>query len=141
MAEEINWNECLPFEGEEKDLPAGEQTKIPNFRAMDLVKRWEVLDVESDEGFRVVKKDELKPNDVIIGAQINENAVKAVMRAYGKRFLVAARADAKGRLLDRWEWEEATRDPAQPGKPGQDVLELEALKQIRQAQKSGKKNV
>jgi hypothetical protein len=136
---EIDWNECIPFEGEEKDLPLGEQTKIPNFRAIDLVKRWEVLDVESDEGFRLVKTIDLKPNDIVIGAQINENAVKAVVKTYGKRFFVAARADAKGKPLDRWQWEEMTRDPTQHDKPGQDVLELEALKQIRQSLKGGKK--
>lgn len=135
---EIDWNECLPFEGEEKDLPTGEQTKIPNFRAIDLVKRWEILDIESDEGYKLVKREELKPTDIIIGAQINEKAVIAVMKTYGKRFFVAARANAKGRLLDRWEWEELTRDPAQPDKPGQDVLELQALKQIRQLLKSSK---
>jgi len=134
---EIDWNECLPFEGEEKDLPVGEQTKIPNFRAIDLVKRWEILDVESDEGFRLVKTIDLKPNDIVIGAQINENSVNAVVKTYGRRFFVAARADGKGKNLDRWQWEAATRDPEQPDKPGQDVLELEALKQIRQKQ-SGK---
>jgi len=136
---EIDWNECLPFEGEEKDLPAGEQTKIPNFRAIDLVKRWEILDTESDEGYKLVRREELKLTDIIIGAQINEKAVNAVVRTYGKRFFVAVRADIKGRLLDRWEWEELTRDPTQPGRPGQDVLELQALKQIRQLLKSGKK--
>jgi hypothetical protein len=136
---EIDWNECLPFEGEEKDLPAGEQTKIPNFRAIDLVKRWEILDTESDEGFKLVKREELMITDIIIGAQINEKAVNVVVKTYGKRFFVAARANAVGKLLDRWEWEELTRDPAQPGKPGQDVLELQALKQIRQLLKVGKK--
>ena len=136
---EIDWNECLPFEGEEKDLPAGEQTKIPNFRAIDLVKRWEILDTESDEGYKLVRREELKLTDIIIGAQINEKAVNAVVRTYGKRFFVAVRADIKGRLRDRWEWEELTRDPTQPGRPGQDVLELQALKQIRQLLKNGKK--
>jgi len=86
---EIDWNECLPFEGEEKDLPAGEQTKIPNFRAIDLVKRWEILDTESDEGYKLVRREELKLTDIIIGAQINEKAVNAVVRTYGKRFFVA----------------------------------------------------
>lgn len=100
----------------------GEQTRIPNFRAIDLVRVWEVLDAQSDEGFKVVKKSELKPDDIIIGAQINENSVNAIMKAYGKRFFVAARADGKGKMLDRWEWKAAF---------GTDVLELEALKQQR----------
>lgn len=124
--EETDWNECLPWDGEEKNLPLGEQTRIPNFRAMDLVRHWEILDVESDEGFRVVKKDELKPEDKIIGCQINENSFKKIVETYGKRFFVAAKSDPKGPLLDRWEWKEAF---------GSDVLELEALKQIRQGNK------
>lgn len=119
---EVDWNACLVWDGEEKSLPVGEQTRIPNFRAVDLVRRWEVLDVEEDAGFRTVKTSELKSSDKIIGAQINENAFKKVVQTYGKRFFVAARSDGVGKLLDRWEWKEAF---------GSDVLELEALKQIR----------
>ena len=120
---EIDWNECVPWEGEERDLPVGEQTRIPDFRAVDLVRRWEVLDVESDEGFKVVKKEELKPSDKIIGAQINENSVKAIKKAYGERWFVANRADGKGPF---------TREEWYTNFGGADVLELEALKQIRQ---------
>lgn len=121
--EEIDWNECVPWTGEERDLPLGEQTKIPDFRAIDLVRRWEILDVESDEGFKVVKKEELKPSDKIIGAQINENSVKAIKKAYGERWFVANRADGKGPF---------TREEWYANFGGADVLELEALKQIRQ---------
>jgi hypothetical protein len=32
-----NWLECVPWTGMEKDLPVGEETLIPNFRALDLV--------------------------------------------------------------------------------------------------------
>lgn len=123
---DTDWNSCLPWTGEEKDLPLGEQTRIPDFRAIDLVRRWEVLDVEEDAGFREVKTSELKPTDKIIGAKINENAFDKIVTTYGKRFFVAARADAKGNLLDRWQWKEAY---------GSDVLELEALKQARQGNK------
>jgi hypothetical protein len=129
MPDEINWNECVPWDGEEASLPLGEQTRIPDFRAIDLVRRWEVLAAEEDAGFKVVKTAELKSGDKIIGAQINENSVNAIVRTYGKRFFVAARADAVGKLLDRWEWKAAF---------GSDVIELEALKQIRQG---GKKPV
>lgn len=118
--------ECIPWDGEEASLPLGEQTRIPNFRAIDLVRRWEVLDVEEDAGFREVRTSELKPTDKIIGAKINENAFNKVVETYGKRFFVAARADAVGKLLDRWQWKEAY---------GSDVLELEALKQVRQSNK------
>ena len=44
--------ECIPWNGTEADLPVGEITTIPDFRAVDLVRRWEVLDVEEDAGYR-----------------------------------------------------------------------------------------
>ena len=59
--EEIDWNACLPWDGEEASLPLGEQTRIPNFRAIDLVRRWEVLDAESDAGFKVVRRVNSSP--------------------------------------------------------------------------------
>lgn len=122
------WLKCIQWDGEEKSLPAGEQTRIPNFQAADLVKRWEVLDPEEDEGYRVVRRSELKAGDIIVGAQINENSVNKLVETYGKRFFVAARSDRSGVLLDRAEW----RDEF-----GTDVLELEALKQIRKKMTGG----
>ena len=122
MANEVNWLECIPWTGMENDLPVGEQTLIPDFRAVDLVRRWEILDVEEDAGFREVKKAELKPEDKIIGCVINENAFNKVVLTYGQNFFKAAKANG-GKKYNRWEWKEAF---------GSDVLELEALKQIRQ---------
>lgn len=119
---DTNWLECIPWTGSEKDLPVGEVTTVPNFRAMDLVRRWEILDVEEDEGFRTVKFSELKPNDKIIGCQINENSFNKVVSTYGQNFFMAARANG-GKKYNRWEWKDAF---------GSDVLELEALKQVRQ---------
>ena len=120
--QEVNWLECIPWTGMEKDLPVGEQTLIPDFRAVDLVKRWEILDVEEDAGYREVKKAELKPEDKIIGCVINENSFNKVVSTYGPNFFKAANANG-GKKYNRWEWKEAF---------GSDVLELEALKQIRQ---------
>ena len=120
---EDNWLECIPWTGSEKDLPAGEVTTVPNFRAVDLVRRWEVLDVEEESGFRTVKRAEIGPNDKIIGCVINENAFNKVVETYGKNFFIAARANG-GKKYNRWEWKSAF---------GSDVLELEALKQIRQS--------
>jgi hypothetical protein len=121
--EEIDWLECVPWTGEERDLPLGEQTKIPDFRAVDLVKAWEVLDVQSELGFKVVPTKALSASDKIIGAQINENSVKAIKRSYGDRWFVAKRADGRGPF---------TREEWYTNFGGADVLELEALKQIRQ---------
>lgn len=122
------WLNCLPWDGEEKSLPLGEQTRIPNFQAADLVRRWEVLDPEEDEGYRVVKRSELQDGDIIIGAQINENSVNKIVDTYGTRFFVAARSDRPGVLMNRAEWRVEF---------GTDVLELQALKQIRQKMKIG----
>ena len=124
-SEDDNWLECIPWTGNEKDLPLGEWTSIPNFRAVDLVRRWEVLDVEEDAGFREVKKAELKPDDVIIGAIINENSFNKLVENYGKRFFLAKHASSMAQY-DRWEWKKAF---------GTDVLELESLKQIRSGTK------
>jgi hypothetical protein len=120
--EEEEWLECLPWDGQAASLPVGEEIIIPDFRAMDLVRRWEVLDVEEDEGFRVVKKAELRPDDKIIGCQINENSFKKIVQTYGKDFFRAKRGSG-GAMMNRWAWKKAY---------GSDVLELEALKQIRQ---------
>ena len=120
---ENEWLECIPWNGTEADLPVGEIITIPNFRAMDLVRRWEVLDVEEDAGFREVKRSEIRPEDKIIGCQINEKSFDKIVATYGKRFFTAKRAGGGGQL-DRWEWKAAY---------GSDVLELEALKQIRQS--------
>ncbi len=121
------WLECPPWDGSEKSLPAGEKTIIPNFQAADLVRRWEVLDVEEDEGFRAVKRRELQPGDIIIGCQINEKAVAAVVATYGPRFVTFAPAGG-ARHLDRGEWRNEF---------GTDVLELQALKQVRQSMSGG----
>lgn len=125
--EEDAWLDCPCWNGEEKDLPTGEFPKVPNFQAADLVRRWEVLDVEEDEGFREVKRSELKPDDTIIGAVINEKAVAKVAAIYGPRFVTFAPAGGQNHL-DRGEWREAF---------GTDALELQALKQIRQQVSGG----
>lgn len=117
------FDNCVPWAGKEADLPVGEETSVPNFRAIDLVRRWEVLDVEEDAGFRVVKRAEIKPEDKVIGCQINENSFNKMVESYGRKFFVAARAAGLHNKFDRWEWKAAY---------GSDVLELEALKQVRQ---------
>ena len=125
--EEENWLECVPWDGEERDLPVGSQTRIPGFRAIDMVRYWEILDVKSDAGFKVVAAEKLpallkkSKNTIVIGAQMNENAVKRIVGTYGKRFFVAKHT-GNSRLYSRWEWKKSF---------GTDVLELEALKQLR----------
>ena len=121
VSEDENWLECLPWTGNERDLPLGEWTSVPNFRSVNLVRRWEILDVEEDAGFREVKTAELKQDDTIIGAKINENSFNKLVETYGKGFFKAKHAGSMAQY-NRWEWKQAF---------GTDVLELEALKQIR----------
>ena len=116
------WLQCPGWSGEERDLPAGEQMRVPEMSSLDFVKRWKILCPEEDEGYRLIRRAELTKKDRIIGVVINENSVNVVVATYGKRFFVAARADAPLTLYDRWEWRE---------KYGTDVLVLEALKTVR----------
>lgn len=127
----VDWNECLKFDGDEKSLPVGIKTKIPGFRAIDLVKRWEVNDPEEDEGYRVVKRSEIGPNDIVIGAQINENSVNRIKapNRYGDRYATFKNLEYN-EYLTREEWEIATRPS--PEVSGSDVLVLEALRELRQ---------
>ena len=118
---EVEWLDCLPWDGAAASLPVGEETLIPDLRAVDLVRFWEVLDVKCDEGYRVVETEALTQTDKIIGCQINEKAFKRIVQTYGKNFFRAKRGSG-GQMMNRWEWRDAY---------GSDVLELEALKQIR----------
>ena len=125
----VEWLECLKFDGDEKSLPVGIKTKVPGFRAIDLVRRWEVNDPEEDEGYRVVKGSEIGPNDIVIGAQINEKSVDRIKRTYKDRYATFKNLEYN-EYLTREEWEIATRPS--PDVPGSDVLVLEALRELRQ---------
>jgi len=126
--EEIEkWLPCLPWTGEERDLPLGGISKIPGFDPVMLVNRWEVLDAESEAGSRLVKAAELKPKDLIIGARINERSVLELVSTYGPRFIVLAEADPGleiegAKKLTREEWH---------AKYGTDGLALWALRNKR----------
>lgn len=125
----VDWNECLKFDGDEKSLPVGIKTKILGFRAIDLVRRWEVLDPEEDDGYRVVKRSEISSNDIVIGAQINEKSVDRIRGTYGPRYATFKSLEYN-EYMSREEWEISTRKD--PDRLGMDVLELEALRELRQ---------
>lgn len=126
--EDGNWLECLPWEGQEKSLPLGYTVMVPGLDPMKFIKRVEVLDAEEDAGFREVKPSELKKDDIIIGAVINENSTKKVADTYGGDWIRLKDANS-GASYNRMEW----RD-----KFGTDGLELLAIKSLR-AQQSGTK--
>jgi len=112
---------CIPWDGSEKSLPAGVKTLIPHFSAISLVRFWEVLDVEDDEGFRLAKPADIQPGDIIIGAMMSEAAFSKVCSSYGKDALLFRRADT-GKLMTRGDWIAVY---------GMDPLELQAIKEGR----------
>jgi hypothetical protein len=116
-----NWLECLPWTGQEAALPAGYTVMVPGLDPMQFVKRVEVLDAEEDEGFRSIKKSELKPSDVIIGVEMNEKSVKKIVDTYGGDWIRLKGANG-GTNYDRKEWNE---------KFGTDGLELLAIRNLR----------
>lgn len=125
LDENGNWLECLPFTGQEASLPLGYTVMVPGLTMKQFIYRVEVLDAEELEGFRTVKASELKPGDVIIGVQLNENSVKKVVDTYGGDWIRIKDATA-GKDYNRMKW----RD-----KYGTDGMELSAIKDLRASQK------
>lgn len=120
-----NWLECLPFTGQEASLPLGYTVMIPGLTLKQFIYRVEVLDAEELAGYRTVKASELKPGDVIIGVQLNENSVKKVIESYGGDWIRIKDATA-GKDYNRAKWWE---------KYGTDGMELSAIKDLRASQK------
>jgi hypothetical protein len=116
-----NWLECLPWDGQEKSLPLGYTTMVPGLGVSKFIKRVEVLDAEEDAGYREIKPSELKPDDIIVGAVINENSTKKVADTYGGDWIRLKEANS-GKSLNRLQWQE---------KFGTDGLELLAIKELR----------
>lgn len=72
---------CLPWDRPEKILSLGMTTiGVPNFEPRHLVALWEVMDATQAGGLREVATDMLKPDDMIVGAQINDAAFAAIER-------------------------------------------------------------
>lgn len=117
------WLNCLPWDGEEKSLPSGGQIRVPGLAPEKLVRAWHVLDAQDDEGFREV--DKLQPEDLVIGARINEAAVAKLMSAYGPRAIVI-RPPGGGEMITREEWR---------GRYGTDGLALWAMRNARMRSK------
>lgn len=97
------WLECVPWDGKEASLPVGGQLPVPGLTPEKLVKRWEVLDAESDEGSRFVKAAELKPTDIIIGAEMNKKSLERLYNTYGPGFVTIKRATGgPGITWEQW---------------------------------------
>jgi hypothetical protein len=85
-------NGCVAWNGIEAKLPTG-ALMPPAVNVLKLIKSWDVLDAESDEGFRTVKTADLKEGDAIIGCKANNNSIARIILTYGAdafRFTAAA---------------------------------------------------
>jgi len=116
-----NWLECLPWDGQEKSLPLGYTTMVPRLGLSKFAKSVEILDPEADEGFRNVKVSEVKPDDTIIGVEINENSTKKIADTYGSDWLRIKDSNT-GKGMNRVAWHD---------KYGTDGLELLILKELQ----------
>lgn len=114
------WLECVPWDGLEASLPLGGKLKIPGLTPEKLVRAWEVLDAEAEEGCKTVKTADLKPNDIIIGAQMSKPALARLAASYGPDFVQIK--EANGKLLSWQEWQ---------SKYGTDGLALWAIRNKR----------
>lgn len=99
---EIDWLQCIPFDGKGKNLPTGANLP-PAVKILKLIKSWTVLDAESEEGVRTgLKAADLKKGDAIIGAEANKKSLDFIVGTYGPgefEFI-----DANGKHLDVAGW-------------------------------------
>ena len=114
------WLECVPWDGMEKSLPLGGKLKVPGLTPEKLVRAWVVLDAEAEEGCRQVKTADLKPDDIIIGAEMSKPALARLAASYGPDFVQIK--EANGVLLSWQEWQ---------AKYGTDGLALWAIRDKR----------
>lgn len=98
------WLECIPWDGDEAKLPLGGKLPVPGLTPDKLVKRWEVLDAEAEEGSRKVKAAEIKPDDIIIGAEMNKAALGRLAASYGPDCIKIKKAD--GPLVTWTQWQQ-----------------------------------
>src|SRR5512136_1793698 len=117
-----NWLECLPWTGQEASLPAGGNVTIPGLQFRKLVYRVQLLDAESEEGVKWVKQSEITAADLIIGAKLNENSIKAIEKTYGADWIRIADPNG-GKQLSRQQWYD--------NKGHTDGLELLAIRDLR----------
>jgi len=89
---EKDWLEgCVSWDGVEGKLPTG-ALMPPKIDVLKLIKSWDVLDAEADEGFRTVKTKDLKSDDAIVGCEPNNNSIRKILATYGNdafRFITA----------------------------------------------------
>jgi hypothetical protein len=96
-----NFLPCIPWTGFEKDLPAGGILPA-GIMITDLVRWYIILDAQSDEGFKLVKPDEVTKNMKLINAVINEGSIRALGGSDSRRILITD--PDGGKKLTRMQW-------------------------------------
>jgi hypothetical protein len=86
--EEIDWNACPAWDGEEKSLPAGGQIRAGTAKISTLLKEY-------------IKA----PDGAVIGAVVNEDVYNQLVETFGERAIVLT-DPSNGNLLTRREWKE-----------------------------------
>jgi len=76
--DEANWLECIPFTGYSKRFPDGVIMPPGIKDVTSLIKSVTVLDAESEEGFRVLRKSEVSKDMEIISVQLNEKSIALI---------------------------------------------------------------
>ncbi len=104
MAEEIDWLQCIAWDGEEKSLPTGGQIRAPGVVIQDFVKT-------------IIKAPK---SGAVIGVVIDEDVYNAIVSTYGERGVVITESDS-GNQLTRREWTD---------KYGTDGLALWAIRSL-----------
>lgn len=102
---EEEWNGCISWDGNERSLPSGGQIRVPGLRIDKLVKKYAIVDTESENGFEEINPEELQPGMAIIDAIINERLFNQLVLSWGKKAIMITPSD-RSEPLDRWEWKE-----------------------------------
>ena len=82
-ANEANWLECIPFTGPERRFPVGAILPSGITDVTNLIKSVTVLDAESDDGFKILKKREVTANMQVINVQLNEKSIAMLVGPAG----------------------------------------------------------
>jgi hypothetical protein len=82
MAEK-DWLEgCVPWSGKEKTLPTG-AILPPKVNVLRLIKSWTALRTDG-EVVSGLKTADLLPGDIVVGAEPNNAAIRAILKTYGE---------------------------------------------------------
>jgi hypothetical protein len=117
-----NWLPCLEWTGNEKELPLGGWIAIPGMKVSKFVYRWKVADAEEEQGYVLKKSSEIKKDDILIGAVINNKLYEQVIGGYGPNSIRITLPNTTIQV-NRMQWRDRF---------GTDGLELWALRVKRQ---------